>query len=102
MNDIALWDHLATIDTADADGAGESRAAVTDGSRIYGPPAVVRRLLHRMRAAGIMRCHDPLKAADCASDKELHRLAGPLGRLHVEDVRWDLIGAAHGGQRHRI
>ena len=41
-------------------------------------------------------------ASDGASDLELEKLAGPLGRLGPEDVRWDLIGTSCGGRRHRI
>jgi hypothetical protein len=72
------------------------------------PAAPVRRVAswlcrrHGLRHTTIGRSYDPLLAADGASDRELQRLAGPLGRLDVEDVRWDVIGAAHSGRRHRI
>ncbi|MGH2533286.1 MAG: hypothetical protein ACRDJW_13385 [Thermomicrobiales bacterium] len=48
------------------------------------------------------RSDDRLAATEGASDKELSHLAGPMARLEVEDVRWDVIGAAHGGHRRRI
>jgi hypothetical protein len=60
-----------------------------------------RRFIARLRHASVFRTYNPLLATDGASDRELHLLAGPLGRLQVEDVRWDLIGAAHSGKRHR-
>lgn len=37
-----------------------------------------------------------------ACDREQVEYIGPLGRLHAEDVRWDLIGASGTGRRYRI
>jgi hypothetical protein len=61
-----------------------------------------RRRLARLSIGKLLRAVDSPAASKGATDHELVRLIGPLGHLKAEDVRWDMIGAAHTGRRYRI
>ncbi len=61
-----------------------------------------RQRLARLTISNLRHHSENPPASDGATDQELVRLTGPLGRLGAEDVRWDLIGSAHTGRRHRI
>jgi hypothetical protein len=102
MKDASQWNRLSTFSTVGTSEFGNAPSGWMDVFDVfddYDEPFVARRLLSWVRHSGIFRRYDRAMAIDGVSDTELQRLAGPLGGLSVDDVRWDTIGGLHGSRR---